>query len=70
MRFFVLLKNVSHFISTFVRINHSKSQNPNMSDSTKNQLKKSLGLSFNIAVLIGGQLVLESYARQARLPIY
>lgn len=51
-----MLKNVSHFISTFVRINHSKSQNPNMSDSTKNQLKKSLGLSFNIAVLIGGTI--------------
>lgn len=56
VRFFVLLKNVSHFISTFARINHSKSQNPNMSDSTKNQLKKSLGLSFNIAVLIGGTI--------------
>lgn len=27
-----------------------------MSDSTKNQLKKSLGLSFNIAVLIGGTI--------------
>lgn len=51
-----MLKNVSHFISTFARINHSKSQNPNMSDSTKNQLKKSLGLSFNIAVLIGGTI--------------
>ena len=27
-----------------------------MSDSKKNQLKKSLGLSFNIAVLIGGTI--------------
>src|SRR4051812_46533772 len=27
-----------------------------MSDSTKNQLKKTLGLSFNIAVLIGGTI--------------
>ena len=42
-------------IFTFVALKY-QNKIPQMSDSKKNQLKKSLGLSFNIAVLIGGTI--------------
>lgn len=53
MRFLFLTKESLSIIFTFVS---NKIKNPKMSDSKQNQLKKSLGLSFNIAVLIGGTI--------------
>ena len=54
MRFLLLTKESVLIIFTFVH--QIKTNILNMSDSKKNQLKKSLGLSFNIAVLIGGTI--------------
>lgn len=57
MRFFVFTKeNVLIVVLLSRKYFILKIKNPNMSDSRKNQLQKSLGLSFNIAVLIGGTI--------------
>ncbi len=57
MRFFVFAKeNVLIVVLLSRKYFILKIKNPNMSDSRKNQLQKSLGLSFNIAVLIGGTI--------------
>lgn len=57
MRFFVFAKeNVLIVVLLSRKYFIIKIKNPNMSDSKKNQLQKSLGLSFNIAVLIGGTI--------------
>ncbi len=57
MRFFVFTKeNVLIIVLLSRKYFILKIKNPNMSDSRKNQLQKSLGLSFNIAVLIGGTI--------------
>jgi len=57
MRFFIFIKeNVLIVLLLSRKYFILKIKNPNMSDSGKNQLQKSLGLSFNIAVLIGGTI--------------
>lgn len=56
MRFFVFIIENTLIVLLLSLRYHTSSKIPNMSDSRKNQLQKSLGLSFNIAVLIGGTI--------------